>query len=184
MDTLVLDVGYRPMLGVKWETAIVWVLEHIVEVVEEYNDRLIRTPSWSVKMPSVVRFLKKIPKKKAIKFSRQNIYLRDKGKCMYCGKKVERDDWEYEHVIPRVQGGKTCWENIVVSCSGPGGCNQRKGGRTPEQAHMFPKVYPVKPRSLPDVASFMPYRRGMPESWRQWLRNEIYWTGELENENS
>jgi 5-methylcytosine-specific restriction endonuclease McrA len=179
MDTLVLDVGYRPMLGVKWETAIVWVLEHVVEVVEEYNDRQIRTPSWAVQMPSVVRFLKKIPKKKAIKFSRQNIYLRDKGRCMYCGIKVARDDWEYEHVIPRVQGGKTEWNNIVVSCTG---CNQRKGGRTPEQAHMHPKVYPIRPKTLPDVIG-MPYRPGMPEAWKTWLQSTVYWQAELENEN-
>ena len=67
-------------------------------------------------MPSIVRFLKPTPRKKAIKFSRQNVYVRDRGRCQYCGTKVACDDFTYEHVIPRALGGRTCWENIVVAC--------------------------------------------------------------------
>ena len=89
MDTtLVLDVGYRPIACAPWQTAIVWVLEKAVEVVDEYPDRYIRSPSWQCKMPSVVRLLKPVRRKHAIKFSRQNVYARDGGRCQYCGVKV------------------------------------------------------------------------------------------------
>ena len=90
MQTLVLNVGYQPIGRVQWETAIVWVLEQIVEVIDEYPDRYIRTVSWSVRMPSIVRFLRSIPRQKAIKFSRHNVYARDRGRCQYCGRRVRR----------------------------------------------------------------------------------------------
>ena len=178
MDTLVLDVSYRPWQCVSWQEAIVWILERVVEVVDEHPDKYIRTPSWQINMPSVVRFLKPVPRKKAVKFSRQNVYLRDQGKCQYCGSRVPRSDFTYEHVIPRAQGGTTCWENVVVSCVP---CNQMKGGRTPEQAKMRLLSRPVKPKKLPDITHLtMVHRPGMPESWKSYMRDAFYWNGALE----
>ena len=49
--TLVLDVGYQPITCTTWQSAIVWVLDRVVEVVDEYPDKYIRTPSWQVQMP-------------------------------------------------------------------------------------------------------------------------------------
>jgi 5-methylcytosine-specific restriction endonuclease McrA len=181
MQTLVLNVGYQPVARVPWERAIVWTLERIVEVVDEYPDQYIRTPSWSVRMPSIVRFLKATPRTKAIKFSRHNVYVRDRGRCQYCGAKVKRDDFTYEHVTPRVLGGRTCWENIVVACVA---CNQKKAGRTPQQAGMRLLSTPVRPKKLPDVAREIRFTRDMPESWRSWLRNAVYWDGELDGDTN
>jgi 5-methylcytosine-specific restriction endonuclease McrA len=179
MQTLVLDVGYQPVSRVPWETAIVWVIERIVEVVDEYPDRYIRSPSWGVKMPSVVRFLKPIRRKKAVKFSRHNVYARDKGRCQYCGMRVSRDAFTYEHVIPRFKGGRTTWENVVVACVP---CNQRKAHRTPEESGMRLLSTPVKPKKLPDMARQIVYRDGMPEAWKNWLRDAVYWDGALEED--
>ena len=172
MQTLVLNVGYQPIGRVRWETAIVWVLEQIVEVIDEYPDQYIRTINWSVRMPSIVRFLRTIPRRKAIKFSRHNVYARDRGRCQYCGKRVTRDEFTYEHVIPRAQGGRTSWDNVVVACVP---CNQKKAGRTPLQAGMKLLSTPVKPKKLPDFAPQISYREGMPDSWKSWLRNAVYW---------
>ena len=178
--TLVLDVGYRPIAYAPWQTAIVWVLERAVEVVDEYPDRYIRTPNWQVKMPSVVRLLKQIRRRRGVKFSRQNVYVRDGGRCQYCSARVASNAFTYDHVLPRVQGGKTCWENVVVACIP---CNQRKGGRTPTQASMLLRSPPRRPKSLPDAAALsMTYRSGMPDAWRDWLRSEVYWSGELESD--
>lgn len=177
METLVLDVGYQPIRRVPWEDAIVWVLEKVVEVVDEYPDKYIRTVSWAVKMPSIVRFLRATPRKRAIKFSRQNVYTRDEGRCQYCSRRVARDEFTYEHVTPRVLGGKTTWENVVVACTP---CNQQKAGRTPEQAGMRLLSTPVKPRRLSNVPREMRYERGMPEQWKAWLRDAVYWDGELD----
>jgi 5-methylcytosine-specific restriction endonuclease McrA len=179
VQTLVLDIGYQPVARVSWETSIVWVLDRIVEVVDEYPDRRIRTTRWSVPMPSIVRFLKPLPRKKAIKFSRHNVYARDGGRCQYCGQRVRRDEFTYDHVRPRVLGGATNWENVVVACVP---CNQRKAGRTPTQAGMTLRSTPAKPRRLPDVPRSIQFTPGMPETWKGWLRSAVYWDGELEHD--
>lgn len=180
-QVLVLDVGYQPVQKVQWETAIVWVLDRVVEVIDENPDRYIRTVSWSVKMPSVVRLLKPIARKKAIKFSRHNVYLRDKGRCQYCGQRVSRDRFTYDHVVPRSQGGRTEWANVCCACVS---CNQRKANRTPEQARMKLLSAPARPKSLPDVRAVMHYTSDMPSTWKQWLASTMYWEGELENDNN
>ena len=54
--TLVLDVGYQPIACTPWQSAIVWVLDRVVEVVDEYPDRYIRTPGWQAQ-PAPERLL-------------------------------------------------------------------------------------------------------------------------------
>ena len=91
---------------------------------------------------------------------------------------MRRDEITYDHVVPRALGGKTTWENIVTACID---CNQRKGGRTPEQAGMKLRSSPVKPKRLPETFRVtFTFRKGMPESWRSFLRSYSYWNGELE----
>ena len=89
MQTLVLNVGYQPVARVPWERAVVWMLDRVVEVIDEYPEKYIRTPSWSVRMPSIVRFLKATPRKKAIKFSSWRAWLRD---AVYWDGALESDD--------------------------------------------------------------------------------------------
>lgn len=177
METLALDVGYQPVARVPWETAIVWVLERLVEIVDEYPDKHIRTVNWTVQMPSVVRFLKPIHRRKAVKFSRDNVYMRDKRRCQYCSRVISRHEATYDHVVPRAQGGRTTWDNVVIACVP---CNQKKGGRTPEQAGMRLLSTPVKPKVLPNVNTFCAtWRPGMPQAWKDWMRDAVYWDGEL-----
>lgn len=80
----------------------------------------------------------------------------------------------YDHVIPRAQGGKTCWENIVTACYE---CNSRKANRTPQEAKMFPRKTPVKPKWLP-VVVFRIEGNSIPDQWASW----VYWQGELESD--
>lgn len=181
METLVLSQSYEPVAKVSWQRAITLLWEGKVEVVEEYEDWTVRSVTLEIKVPSVIRFLKKVfGRKRAVKFSRENVYARDNGRCQYCSNKVARPEATYDHVVPRSQGGQTTWTNIVISCVP---CNQKKGGRTPEQAHMKMLSTPVKPKKLPDtVRVTFTYRNGMPESWRNWLRSVEYWNGELEQD--
>lgn len=179
METLVLSPSFEPLARVPWQRAIALLWEGKVEVVEEYEDRTVRSVTFELKMPSVIRFLKAIRgRKKAIKFSRENVYVRDKGRCQYCSRQVPRHDFTYDHVTPRSQGGKTEWHNVVVCCTP---CNQKKGGRTPQQAGMKLISTPVKPKTLPDTfkMTFI-WNKDMPQSWRNWLRDVAYWHQELE----
>jgi 5-methylcytosine-specific restriction endonuclease McrA len=130
-------------------------------------------------MPSVVRFLRALRgRRKVVKFSRENVYTRDKGRCQYCDVKVTRAEFTYDHVVPKSRGGKTEWTNVVCSCVP---CNQTKKNRTPVQAGMRLRVEPVKPKKLPDTISLtFTWREGMPDGWKSWLRDMSYWHGELD----
>jgi 5-methylcytosine-specific restriction endonuclease McrA len=163
---------------VHWQRAITLLFMGKVEIVSEYEDKEIHSVTFSIKMPSVVRFLKAIrSKKKAVKFSRENVYMRDSGKCQYCGTRMSRAEVTYDHVVPRAQGGKTDWDNIVSACVS---CNQKKGGRTPEQAKMHLRSKPVRPKKLPEMTVTIMWRKGDPDAWKTWLRDFQYWNGALE----
>lgn len=179
METLVLTREYQPWSRIPWQEALILIFKGRAEIVEEYQDKTVHSVTFEYKVPSVIRFLQKIVgRKKFPKFSRDNIYERDKGKCQYCGHKVLRHEFSYEHVIPRSQGGQTNWENIVVACTD---CNQKKGGRTPQQAGMRLLSTPVRPNRTSDRFRItITFKPGMPDSWRNWLRSVAYWHGELE----
>lgn len=176
MDTLILSHTYEPIDHCPWQRAVtLWFIDK-AEIIAEYADRVIRGHGWEMKMPSVIRLLKVVRRKKAIRFSRTNVYARDKGRCQYCAAKVTLPEATYDHVVPRAQGGKTEWTNVVIACVP---CNQKKGGRTPAQAGMRLRSLPVHPSSLPEQAPRMPSR--VPEDWKAWLRNVVYWNAELES---
>jgi 5-methylcytosine-specific restriction endonuclease McrA len=99
-----------------------------------------------------------------VRFSRANIYARDRHTCQYCGKRYSRLELNLDHVVPRSQGGRTTWENVVCSCVR---CNRRKGGRTPWQAGMSLIRRPQKPRWTP-MAGFASWRHTYPE-WGPFL---------------
>lgn len=181
METLVLNATWQPVARIPWQRAITLLFLGKVEVVEEYQDKTIRSVTFEVKMPSVVRFLRRLKRRKpVIRFSRENVFARDHGQCQYCSKKVTRPEATYDHVLPRSQGGGTHWENIVIACVP---CNQRKGGRTPDQAKMKLKLVPVKPTRLSSTLRLtFAFQKGMPSTWANWLRDMTYWHGSLEED--
>lgn len=171
-QTLVLDQGYQPHRVVSWQRAIHMLFDGKVEIIEEYDED-IRSVSITIKMPAVVRLLQRVRgKRQPVKFSRINVAARDNYTCMYCGVKFPISKLTYDHVTPRCQGGKTVWENIVMSCED---CNARKANRTPTQARMALKKAPVRPTFLPVVT--MRFETGsIPDAWASY----VYWNGALE----
>ena len=61
-----------------------------------------------------------------VRFSRLNIYARDRNTCQYCGVLLSSADLTLDHVVPRSRGGLSTWENLVACCHP---CNRRKGNR-------------------------------------------------------
>lgn len=181
MDTLVLSIAYEPMDRVSWQRAITLWAAGKVEIVEEYDDRLIRTVQVDFRMPSVIRLLRNLPRRRArIRFSRHNVYARDKGRCQYCHERIHQHEATYDHVLPRSQGGVTSWENVVLACFH---CNQRKANRTPLEAKMKLRTPPVRPKSLPETWRFsFTYQKNMPPSWKQYLMDFKYWNSELDHD--
>ena len=170
-QVLLLNITYEPLRIINWRKAITLLLLNKVEVLEEYG-REIHSVSFTVKLPSVVRLLRLVKRPSApVRFSRQNIYARDKYRCQYCGELFPPEDLTYDHVIPRSRGGKTQWSNIVTCCIY---CNRKKGGRTPKEAWMRLIRKPSRPKWVPALKITIGFRE-VPQSWREYL----YWNVEL-----
>jgi 5-methylcytosine-specific restriction endonuclease McrA len=161
-ETLLLTPWMMPHKIIPWQTAVTMSFLGKVEVVAEYDD-VVRSPSLAIRAPAVVRLKRPMGgMKHGVKFSRVNVFTRDGFRCQYCGAQKALHELNYDHVVPRVQGGLTVWENIVTSCYD---CNAKKRGRTPEQAGMKLLRRPVKPRSLPIGAAIPRDPRRIPPAW-------------------
>lgn len=170
-ECLVLTPWMQPHQTVGWEEAITLAYTKKGEVLEHHNE-FVSSPSTTLQLPAVIRLKLMVAKMKSdVKFSRINVYTRDGFRCQYCGNKRTMKNLNYDHVIPRSQGGKTNWENIVTSCIK---CNLFKDCRTPEQAGMKLRKKPVQPKSLP-IAGVFVLRSAAPELWAPYLQ-----TGQIE----
>ena len=141
---------------------------------KEPHQDWIRAVNFEIQVPRVIRLLTydRLPRQ-TIRFNRRNIFARDGNRCQYCGKRFITSELSLDHVKPRSQGGDTTWENIVCCCVK---CNVKKGGRTPDQAHMHLIRPPVKPKRSP----LLSIKLGNPkfESWKSFL-DSAYWSVDL-----
>lgn len=135
-----------------------------VEVVETY-DHEVRSVSLAIKVPSVVRLLRFVKLGcRRPPLSRLNLLARDNFSCQYCSTELDLSNCTVDHVLPRSQGGTTCWQNVVAACHQ---CNRKKGGRTPSQARMHLHVEPKAPEWLPVFN--IRFRKRVPATWRIFL---------------
>ncbi|MEY4690733.1 MAG: hypothetical protein RIT19_1058 [Verrucomicrobiota bacterium] len=135
------------------------------------------TVSFRIRVPRVILLMgfDRFPKKE-VKFTRHNLFERDRNTCQYCGKTFDRRDLNLDHVIPRDRGGPTTWENIVCSCIP---CNTRKANRTPAEAQMRLVRKPKRPKWRPFVQ--VSFGASIHDSWRHFL-DVAYWNVELGSE--
>lgn len=174
---LILNADYRPLsyfpLSLwSWQDAVKAIFRESVTVISEY-DRVVRSPRFEMKLPSVVALKEYVPVARTPAFTRFNVFLRDRWSCQYCSKAHKTHELTFDHVIPRSRGGRTCWDNIVAACQP---CNTRKGNRMPHEVDMYPRVEPRQPH----MHQLQEHGRKFPpnflhESWRDFL----YWDTEL-----
>ena len=144
---------------------------------QQPNSESIRTVSLRIRIPRVIMLLvfdRQL--RKEVKFTRHNIFERDRNTCQYCGRASDRTGLNLDHVIPRDRGGPTTWENIVCSCIA---CNTRKANCTPPEAGMHLIRKPKRPKWRP----FVQIKLGMTchESWKHFI-DVAYWNVELGEE--
>lgn len=159
---LILNQNYEPLNVCQVKRAIVLVLNGKAEVTEN-NSSAIRSASFSIIAPSVVRLahsVKRRPPQRA-KLTRRRVFVRDQYTCQYCGKQTR--DLTLDHVVPRHQGGEHSWTNIVSACKH---CNQHKAGHTPREAGMKLMRKPFQP-SAND--RYVIYPIHTPPEWRKYL---------------
>lgn len=162
---LLLNSTFEPLLVVTWKKAIIMVMLGKVEVVEEY-ERVVKGIDFSIRLPAVIRLNRFFKRRTLIvKFSRQNLYVRDRGICQYCRTPFEHSQLTYDHVLPRSKGGQTEWTNVVTCCSA---CNLKKGGRTPEEAGMTLIRKPRAPIWIPLLSPSLGFLE-TPVLWKDYL---------------
>jgi 5-methylcytosine-specific restriction endonuclease McrA len=134
----------------------------------------LRTVRYDIAVPRIIRliFYDKLPRQE-VKFNRRNIFARDRSSCQYCGKHFMTSELSIDHIVPRSQGGKETWDNVVCCCLK---CNVRKGGRTPDQASMKLITKPVRPKRSPIISLKVTTERYA--SWKEFI-DQAYWSVEL-----
>lgn len=140
--TLCLNANYIPFCVISAKKAFVKAIiaEDIYEIgvtiVENYDhpDAYLTSAYGKLEIPSIVRLNQfRHKKRKGVPFKKNNIFLRDKSSCQYCGEKIDPSNLTIDHVIPRrewkiknMAGTPTNWENVVACCRR---CNVKKGHR-------------------------------------------------------
>ena len=173
--SLVLNADYQPLsyfpLSLwSWQDTVKAVFLDRVNIVSEY-DEVVRSPGFSMKIPSVISLKQYIKNQKSPVFTRFNVFLRDRFSCQYCG---SGEELTFDHLLPRSKGGQTNWDNVVTACSS---CNVKKGGRLLKNLDMSLNQKPYQP-STEDLhkngKNFPP--NFLHKSWMDYL----YWDVELE----
>ncbi len=175
---LVLNADFRPLsycpLSLwSWQDSVKAVFMDRVNIVSEYELQ-VRSPSFSMRLPSVIALKRYVPLNRSAAFTRFNVFLRDGFLCQYCGEAFPTSELTFDHVVPLSRGGRTEWTNVVTACTG---CNLRKGGFLPREIDMHPRHPPVQATSY----QLQSNGRAFPPNFlhHSWL-DFLYWDSELD----
>ena len=143
-EVLILNNNYQPLNITNVRRAVVLVCLGKAYALET-DSKVFRSEHLAIEMPTVVRLnhyvRRPVP---VLKVSRRSIFARDLHTCQYCGE--QRLALTLDHVVPKEQGGRTDWENLVCCCIK---CNNLKGNRTPHQAGLRLRRQPRRPKFIP-----------------------------------
>jgi 5-methylcytosine-specific restriction endonuclease McrA len=158
---LVLNNDYRALTVTSVQRATVLVLLQKADLVEANDRRFIRSASFELPWPSIVRLriYVRVPYKK-IMLTRKNVMRRDGSQCQYCG---SRDRLTIDHVRPKSRGGRETWDNLVTACVP---CNNTKGNKTPDEADMKLSRKPFRPSYVMYIRDFV---GSMDDTWKPYL---------------
>jgi len=176
-DTLLLNADGMPLSSVplsvvSWQIAMRLIFTDKVKVLKEYDDWVVRSQKLEMRVPSIIIMSEQVKWAKSLKYSRNNVYLRDDftcqlqitSKCKDRGGKTILPDLTLDHVVPKSHSGKTSWTNVTTSCKA---CNSEKGN----DASIVPKKMPRKPSYYEILAK----RKTLPinvkdEDWKFYIQ--------------
>ena len=161
---LLLNSSEEVLSLISWKRAVTLVFAGKADKPHNFEDFIrISTPTGYYDLPSVLILNEyaKIPYKSA-SLTRNNVFRRDFYKCQYCAETLCKEVETLDHVIPRCQGGKHEWCNVVACCKY---CNAKKADRTPEEAKMPLLREPFVPTKHSLIFSIT--HRGN-STWKKW----------------
>lgn len=100
--------------------------------------------------------------------TKESIRRRDGGICQYTGQPLSWKEGNIDHVIPRAQGGKNTFENMVWCHKD---INSKKADKTPQQAGLKLIRKPTAPKAIPISATFNVAHH---PSWVHFLDNVMH----------
>jgi 5-methylcytosine-specific restriction endonuclease McrA len=127
VNTDSLPISILPLSVIPWEESIKYLVTDKATVLEWYDNWIVNSVRWSTKVPAVMMLKHYQKKKNSVRFSKQNVFLRDRYICQYCQIPVNKKTATLDHILPISHGGKTQWENTCCSCIK---CNSKKGNNT------------------------------------------------------
>ncbi|MCB1250226.1 MAG: HNH endonuclease [Acidimicrobiales bacterium] len=157
---LVLNASFEPLGVVSGRRAVVLVLGDKAEVVHE-TGLVLHSERATVALPSVIRLRHyvRVPHQRRAALNRRAVFLRDGGRCQYCGRRAESID----HVVPRSRGGAHSWDNVVAACRR---CNSAKRDRLLEETTMRLPRRPQAPRPGTWIAFAL---NEVPAAWQDYV---------------
>lgn len=135
-DCLVLNsdgapLSFLPISTCTWREAITEEYLGNVIVLHHHEDWVVRSANKEFKVPSVIMTKQWARKGRNVKYSRNQVFLRDGYTCQYCGNPFQKHNLTLDHWKPKKDGGESSWENIVTACKSCNGEKGHKYGWTP-----------------------------------------------------
>jgi 5-methylcytosine-specific restriction endonuclease McrA len=163
-SVLLLNASYEPLRVVSAERAVVLILQGKAEPITE-SEHVMRSPSTEVRVPLVARLVSmaKVPRMQRVPFSRKMLAVRDNYECQF--NHCSNRGTTVEHLLPSSRGGKSTYENCVMSC---GPCNFKKANRTLEEMGWELKQKPVPVYGPMVLLARAGTNAALPE-WAEWL---------------
>lgn len=182
-DVLVLNRAWCPIHIIDYKDAMRHIyLENVHSLDMEYiaysyqdwlalsstntHFRKIHTVSMAIAIPEIIVLMKynSLPDRD-VKYSRENVFTRDKMTCQYCGYTFKRSYLTIDHVVPKHLGGKSVWNNVVCACKE---CNSNKGGKTLKESKMKLLHKPAQPKWINPLSKANPEH--MCKSWNKFMK--------------
>ena len=150
---LTLDMQGAPYRWINWQHAcfyyardlVAWVAgDHSFTILGGISQRTGKRSSITANSIIAIkgRALSSIARAAVPPLCNRELFRRDRHLCAYCGDNFSTSGLTRDHVMPVSQGGRNIWMNVVTACRH---CNQKKSGRTPEQARMELMYAPYVP---------------------------------------
>lgn len=178
LRTLILNADGRPLAT--WPLNLISAADAVTAawldkaiVVEEWPGAFFRSSTTTIAVPKTMMLRQYARVGQNPKFCRASIYLRDHYTCQFCGKRFDRSELTFDHLVPRSEGGETTWSNILTACLT---CNAQKGNRSPVKSGMFPLSQPRQPSTSELLRSGL---KLLPNDIREDFGSWLYWSVEL-----
>ena len=178
LETLKLNAAGIPIGIVPYRKVLYKIWTGQVVVKRNYEGTSVMLGGIDIPIPSVIQYEKVnyTPKfTRTLPFNRKNVWIRDRGTCQYCGRKVSLSNFTFDHVTPRCEGGKAWWTNIVVCCLK---CNSSKGRKSVNRFRQ-PRIKPYIPQ-LDKAAPVHLVNRVAGEIIEKTWQDFVYWNIILE----